>query len=161
MRNGVTELREPGTKFFRIESLALSPARIRSVLAAIGLYKRGLRNAAEVNIRHNHIESPHLPKAFDGFTILQLSDLHIETNKAAMERVTRLLGKARYDVCVLTGDYRSGTNGPYHTTLAGMAQVRAALKGSVYGVLEITTRFVWCRDWRRGNKDAAQREPSD
>src|SRR5262245_53416224 len=113
-RHGIEE--NQGTKFFRIESLALSPARIRAVLAAIGLYKRGLRNAAEVNIRHNHIESPHLPKAFDGFTILQLSDLHIETNKAAMERVTRLVGKARYDVCVLTGDYRSGTNGPYHTT---------------------------------------------
>jgi uncharacterized protein len=120
-----------GTHFFHI----LPPALIRAVLKATGLYWRGLSNATEVNIRRNHIESPHLPKAFEGFTIVQLSDLHIETNKAAMERVINLLGEAQYDVCVLTGDYRGGTNDRYDTTLAGMARLRESLKGPVYGVL--------------------------
>ena len=52
-----------------------------------------------------------------------------------MERVIELLGEAHYDLCVLTGDYRGGTCGPYDTTLAGMARVRDALKGPIYGVL--------------------------
>jgi predicted MPP superfamily phosphohydrolase len=56
-------------------------------------------------------------------------------SEVAMERVVDLLEEARYDVCVLTGDYRGGTCGPYDTTLAGMARVRAGLKGPIYGVL--------------------------
>ena len=64
---------------------------IRAVLVATGLYRRGIHNAAEVGIRHNRIDSPNLPKAFDGFTIVQLSDLHVEMSEAGMERVIALL----------------------------------------------------------------------
>ena len=124
-----------GINFFHIENLALSHVLIRALLMATGLYWRGISNAAKVDIRHNRIESPNLPKAFDGFTIVQLSDLHVEMSEAAMERVIDLLGEAHYDVCVLTGDYRGRTCGPYDTTLAGMARVRACLKGPIYGVL--------------------------
>ena len=124
-----------GINFFHIENLALSHVLIRALLMATGLYWRGISNAAKVDIRHNRIESPNLPKAFDGFTIVQLSDLHVEMSEAAMERVIDLLGEAHYDVCVLTGDYRGRTCGPYDTTLAGMARVRAGLKDPIYGVL--------------------------
>ena len=124
-----------GIRSFPIENLALSSVLIRAVLMTTGLYWRGIRNAAKVAIRHNRIESPHLPNAFDGFTIVQLSDLHVEMSETAMEPVIELLGEAHYDLCVLTGDYRGGTCGPYDTTLAGMARVRDALKGPIYGVL--------------------------
>jgi uncharacterized protein len=124
-----------GINFFHIENLALSRVMIRAVLMVTGLYWRGLRNAAKVAIRHNSIQLPHLPKAFDGFTIVQLSDLHVEMSEAAMERVIALLGEARYDACVLTGDYRGEAYGPYDTTLAGMARVRDSIKGPIYGVL--------------------------
>jgi hypothetical protein len=124
-----------GINFFHFENLRLSHVLICAVLMATGLYWRGLSNAAKVNIRHNRIVSPRLPKAFDAFTIIQLSDLHVEMSEAAMERVVDLLREARYDVCVLTGDYRGRTCGPYDTTLAGMAPVIAALKGPIYGVL--------------------------
>jgi predicted MPP superfamily phosphohydrolase len=123
-----------GIRFFP-ENLALSSILIRAVLMATGLYWRGIRNAAKVAIQHNRIDSPHLPNAFDGFTIVQLSDLHVEMSEGALERAIDLLGEARYDVCILTGDYRSGTCGPYDRTLAGMARVRDALKGPIYGVL--------------------------
>ena len=124
-----------GINFFHIENLALSHVLIRALLMATGLYWRGISNAAKVDIRHNRIELPNLPKAFDGFTIVQLSDLHVEMSEAAMERVIDLLGEAHYDICVLTGDYRGRTCGPYDTTLAGMARVRAGLKCPIYGVL--------------------------
>ena len=124
-----------GINFFHIENLVLSRVLIRSALIAMGLYGRGIRNAAKVRIRHNRVASPNLPKAFDGFTIVQLSDLHVEMSEVAMERVIALLREARYDLCVLTGDYRGATYGPYDRTLAGMARVRAGIKGPIYGVL--------------------------
>jgi predicted MPP superfamily phosphohydrolase len=124
-----------GINFFHIENLKLSHALIRAVLMGSGLYWRGAGNAGKVELRQNRIVSPHLPQAFDGYTILQLSDLHVEMSEAAMRRVTALVRGLNYDLCVLTGDYRGDTYGRYDTTLAGMAEVRAALKGDVYGVL--------------------------
>ncbi len=124
-----------GINFFHIENLTPSHAAIRAVLMASGLYWRGVGNAAKVEVRENRIASPRLPRAFDGFTILQLSDLHVEMSEAAMERVVALLKQVRYDVCVLTGDYRAKTWGPYDAALSGVARVRAALRGEVYGVL--------------------------
>lgn len=124
-----------GINFFHIENLTPSHAVIRAILMASGLYWRGLGNAAKVELRENRIASPRLPKAFDGFTILQLSDLHVEMSEAAMDRVLSLLTEVRYDLCVLTGDYRAKTWGPYEAALSGVARVRAALRGEVYGVL--------------------------
>ena len=124
-----------GINFFHIENLTLSHALIRAALMGSGLYWRGARNAAKVEVRQNRIASPHLPQAFDGFTILQLSDLHVEMSEPAMERVVALLDGLDYDLCVLTGDYRGQTYGPCDATLAGMAKIRAALKGTIYGVL--------------------------
>jgi hypothetical protein len=124
-----------GINFFHIENLKPSHALIRAVLMVSGLYWRGAGNAAKVEVRHNRIASPHLPRAFDGYTVLQLSDLHVEMSESAMRRVIALVRELKYDICVLTGDYRGDTYGPYDTTLAGMAKIRAALNGLVYGVL--------------------------
>ncbi len=124
-----------GINFFHLENLALSHALIRAALMASGLYWRGARNATKVELRHNRIVSPHLPQGFDGYTVLQLSDLHVDMSEVAMQRVNELLKGVRYDLCVLTGDYRAKTYGPYAATLAGMAKLRAALDGPIYGVL--------------------------
>ncbi len=124
-----------GINFFHIENLTPSHALIRAVLLATGLYWRGVRNAAKVELKHNRIVSPRLPQAFDDFTILQLSDLHVDMSERALERVITLVAGLDYDLCVLTGDYRAKTYGPCEATLAGMARLRAALKGTIYGVL--------------------------
>ena len=78
---------------------------------------------------------PELPTAFDGFTILHLSDLHVDVSHAAMQRLIELLPGVRYDICVLTGDFRGNTFGPFDAALQGLARVRAHLKDPVYGVL--------------------------
>jgi predicted MPP superfamily phosphohydrolase len=124
-----------GINFFHIENLPLSHAVISAILMATGLYWRGLSNAAKVELRENLIVSPRLPQAFDGFTILQLSDLHVEMSEAAMDRVVALLEGTSYDLCVLTGDYRAKTWGPHEAAMSGVARVRDALRGEVYGVL--------------------------
>jgi predicted MPP superfamily phosphohydrolase len=67
-----------GLNFFHIENLPLWCALIRAVLMASGLYWRGVSNAANVEVKHHRISLPRLPASFDGFTILQLSDLHVD-----------------------------------------------------------------------------------
>ena len=49
----------------------------------------------------------------DGYTILQLSDLHVDMNRDAMTSLGTISGELDYDVRALTGDYRGPTYGPY------------------------------------------------
>lgn len=124
-----------GLNFFHFENLTSSRLLIHTVLVVTGLYRRGLRNAARVQLRHNRIASSLLPAAFQGFTVLQLSDLHVDMNREAMQQVEALVRSLQYDVCVLTGDFRGRTFGPFGDTLEQMASITSALKGPLYGVL--------------------------
>jgi hypothetical protein len=102
---------------------------------ATGLYWRARKNAEDIKIRRHDFRSPELPPSFDGLTILHLSDLHADINDGAMRRLIELLPTLSYDLCVLTGDYRGKTYGPYQAAIEGLARVRAHLQGPVYGVL--------------------------
>jgi predicted MPP superfamily phosphohydrolase len=124
-----------GLNFFHIENLQAAAALIRNTLKLTGLYWRGRRNAERVLVRHNEVVSDGLPAAFDGFTILHLSDLHVDISEGAMRRLVEWLGGLRYDLCVLTGDYRGKTFGPFEPTLDGIARVKARIGGPVYAVL--------------------------
>lgn len=124
-----------GLNFFHIENLTQSHRLIRGALMLTGLYWRGLRNAGNVRLRHNRIEFARLPRAFEGFTILQLSDLHVEMSEAALNKTAELIKNVPYDLCVLTGDYRAKTFGPFSAAIAGIARLRPAINAPLYGVL--------------------------
>jgi uncharacterized protein len=124
-----------GINYFHIENLKLSHFAIRASLRLTGLYGRGQRNAAQIEVKQNYVSSARIPKAFDGYTILQLSDLHVDISQDAMERLTTILQNINYDLCALTGDYRGRTFGPSHATLTGMSRVCAKIKKPIYGVL--------------------------
>ena len=124
-----------GLNYFHPENWYLSPPIVRTLLQLSGLYWRARKNAARIEVRHNDIAVAALPRAFDGYTILHLSDLHVDLNPEAMQRLAELLPRARYDLCVLTGDYRGRTYGPYAAALDGMRRLKACLEGPVYGVL--------------------------
>jgi predicted MPP superfamily phosphohydrolase len=124
-----------GLNFLHIENWYSVHAVIRNALRLTGLYGRGVRNAADVAVRHNSVRIKTLPARFDGYCILHISDLHADVSAPAMQRVLELLSGLRYDLCVLTGDYRGKTYGPFAECLEGVARVRAHLAGPVYGVL--------------------------
>jgi hypothetical protein len=52
----------------------------------MGLYWRGRKNAEQIQVRHNHITMKTLPSRFDDFTLLHISDLHVDINEGAMRR---------------------------------------------------------------------------
>ena len=102
-----------GLNFFHPENFYAAHSMVALALKLTGLYWRGRKNARDVRLKRNAIVRANLPLNFDGFTILHLSDLHVDTNGEAITRMIELLDGLHYDVCVLTGDYRGKTYGSY------------------------------------------------
>jgi predicted MPP superfamily phosphohydrolase len=124
-----------GLNFFHPENWYAAHYWIAFALKLTGLYWHGRRNAEKVRLRCNTVSDPRLPESFHGFTILHLSDLHVDTNSRAMARMIELIRTARYDLCVVTGDLRGRTYGHYDATLSGLGRIRECLTGDVFAVL--------------------------
>ncbi len=106
------------------------------VLRAIGLFERGRRNALAIRLNEMTIEIPNLPTAFDGFRVMQLSDLHLDALPGLREAICRLIEPVAADLCVLTGDYCDQVTAPVARILPDMQVVLQAIS-SKHGVLAI------------------------
>jgi len=124
-----------GLNFFHVENWYTAPWLVRNVLRLTGLYRRAQQNAERVVVQENIVRSHKIPASFHGYSILHITDMHVDISQGAMRRLADLLSGLNYDLCVLTGDYRGRTYGPFGPTLDGLAQVCRYLKGPVYGVL--------------------------
>jgi hypothetical protein len=124
-----------GTHLFHLENWYSVHALIRTSLRLVGLHGRGRRNALDIRVREHDLALPGLPPAFDGFTILHLSDLHVDMRPDFVPALIERVRAVEYDLCVLTGDYRARTFGPFAPALAGLERLRAHLTGEVYAVL--------------------------
>jgi len=124
-----------GLTFFHLENVSLAPAIIITALKLAGLYGRARRNAEQVVVKRNELRFASLPESFNGYTILHISDMHVDMSEAAMRRLIGLLDGMQYDLCVLTGDYRGKTFGPFDAALKGVAKVTTHLKRPIFGVL--------------------------
>lgn len=124
-----------GRTRFHIENMLWLHWLIRLSLKTVGLYGRGQRNALRGTIRRNHLAIPGWPRTFEGFTILHLSDLHLDLDPKFPEAIARVVAPLEYDICVITGDIRAKTHGPINPALQAMARLRPVLRGDVYAVL--------------------------
>jgi len=124
-----------GRTFFHIENWYSIHTFIRLTLRGLGLYGRGLRNATAIQTLHNEVILPELPKPFDGFTLLQLSDLHLDMDEAYPDALIERIKQVQYDACVLTGDFRAKTYGDFEPAIAALAKVRPHFTGPVYAIL--------------------------
>lgn len=124
-----------GRNLFHIENWLSLHAILKTALRLSGLNKRGQKNCHNLRVTHNDVHSAHLPKAFDGYRILHLSDLHIDLDSDFASTLSETVENLEYDLCVLTGDYRFLTSGSTDASMAGMAQLRQSLRGDAYAVL--------------------------
>jgi predicted MPP superfamily phosphohydrolase len=134
-----------GLILFNLENWYAAPWIVGTVLKLLGLYGRARRNADHVFVKQNSVAFANLPQAFENFTILHISDLHADTSVNAMRHLVSVIGGLQYDICVLTGDYRGRTYGPFEKSLEIIEEIQAQLKGPVYGIL--------------GNHDSIQMAP--
>lgn len=124
-----------GTHFFHLENWYSVHSAIRAILTLVGAHGRGRRNAMRVALRENDVPLAVLPPAFDGFTLLHLSDLHLDMNPQLADRLIELVRNVRHDACVLTGDFRYRTFGPFEAALDALGRLRPYLGDAVYAVL--------------------------
>ena len=124
-----------GLNFFHPENWYSGYAILRYLLKLTGIYWYGRRKALDIRLKRNDIEILHLPAAFDGLTLLHLSDLHVDMHPEATQAVIELVGKLEYDLCVITGDYRARTTGSIDAAMSGMRSLCTVLKQPVYAVL--------------------------
>lgn len=124
-----------GIQFFHLENWYSIHSWIRNCMRLAGLHGRAQRNALNIKVREHTITLRHLPTAFNDFRILHISDLHVDINSRMHDAIIQAVAGLDYDICVLTGDYRARTGGPYDETIHRMEKIRAYLKAPVYGVL--------------------------
>lgn len=124
-----------GRNFFHIENWYSVHSVIRNILRLVFMYRKGQRNARNIQIRYNNVKLPHLHSDLEGYTILHLSDLHVDMDEEATQALMMRLREVNYDICVMTGDYRARTYGDIERSLAAMTRVRMHLKKPVYAVL--------------------------
>jgi predicted MPP superfamily phosphohydrolase len=125
----------PGAHFFYPENWYSVHGAIRHSLRLVGLYERAQRNARSIRLVRNPLALRGLPRPFEGLRVLQLSDLHTDLDPRITAAIAREVQGLDYDLCVLTGDYRARTYGPFEPALEGLRIVRAELKGPIYAIL--------------------------
>jgi uncharacterized protein len=117
----------------------LAPSLIDTVvpwaLRLSGMLARGRINACRIEVKRNPIALQGLPGAFDGFTILHLTDLHADISVGAMQALPAAIEGLDYDICVITGDFRGKTFGPHRRATKLIGHVLRDIGKPVYGVL--------------------------
>jgi predicted MPP superfamily phosphohydrolase len=83
------------------------------ILKATGHYRKGYGNAKTIHVTKLELKFPNLPPAFNGFTILHLSDLHIDSIPGFASILIHKLKNLKFDICLLTGDYRRDISGSF------------------------------------------------
>jgi predicted MPP superfamily phosphohydrolase len=86
---------------------------LEGALRLTGYYEAGRAHADDLRLRHIDLAFPDLPAAFDGFTLLHLSDLHLDGSPGLDDRILGLIAGQTFDLCVLTGDYRAAVHGSH------------------------------------------------
>ena len=110
----------------RLRSLALSLTHVA---------RAALTEPYMLSIEHERIQLNRLPRAFDGFRVVQLSDIHHGpfSNREQIERAVDTANRLQPDIIALTGDYISKER-HYAAPCAEMLG-RLKAKYGVYAVL--------------------------
>ena len=104
-------------------------AGLRLGLKLCGLWQRGLANGLDICYRTVELSLPRLPRAFDGYRILHITDPHFDVAEELAEAIVRTVTGAEVDLCVLTGDFRAAERGPF--TEVGILEPLAAIRRGV------------------------------
>ncbi len=120
--------RKYGKKHRRNWSLFDSLIRIfGELLKWTPLYEKGYRNALDIVVKRVDLTFDDLPESFNGYTILHLTDLHLDA-VPGVERVMReRIDGLAVDVCVMTGDYRKEIYGGFKKILSPMRRLVAGV----------------------------------
>ena len=95
-----------GYASFHLENVELLPVILKFLLKMLLLYRRGKENALDYRVEHVRVIIENLPREFNGFRLLQLSDTHADGIADGGRKLISILERIEADLCVLTGDFR-------------------------------------------------------
>lgn len=126
-----------GKGSFHFENLAALRRLLTLFFRMTGLAGLGAQNTLDIRVNTVRFTFPNLPPAFDGFRILHLSDLHIDGLADLTPTICAKIQDLKYDLCLLTGDFRFEIYGPNHTVDHYMAMLLDTVQApcGVLGVL--------------------------
>ena len=133
----IREWKRKGKTSVQPDQKTLLLATLERGLRLVGLFDRGRRNASNFDVRCRQLLLPRLPAAWEGFRILQLSDIHAGAFPELGRRVAEKIRGLKADVCVLTGDYFFKHRTPTTAVYAAMEEILRAVNArhGVVGVL--------------------------
>ncbi len=86
---------------------------ISTALKMSGMYYLGNARAKQIAVREFDLHFKNLPNAFDGYKILHLTDLHVDSLPGIEQVIGEKIANLDYHICMITGDYRLKTMGKY------------------------------------------------
>ena len=110
-------------------------AIVELLLKATGLAKRARANYLAPRIVERTWRLPRLPKSFNGFRLLQLTDLHSDLDPEFTPALIERLDGLSYDAVVITGDFRNSTHLDHTVASASAQSLVAHLKSPRFGIL--------------------------
>lgn len=124
-----------GKGLFRFEHRFDTYAFIRFCLKWSGFRKRTERNYFDIQVERNEVVIPHLPEVFNGYTILQLSDLHADLHPDFPDAVRKVIAPLEYDCVALTGDFRTCTYGDHSGATQATMRIVSDVQKPIYAIL--------------------------
>jgi predicted MPP superfamily phosphohydrolase len=120
----------------RLNAAAKSPTPFRDLAGSLSSVAReALAEANSIIVENVSVRLRRLPKKFDGFRIVQLSDIHHSpfTGMKHIKRAFDMANDLAPDMIALTGDYISHDDHYIPPVVEAMGKLRA--KHGVYGVM--------------------------
>lgn len=123
--------------WFNLSSLIYNRVLVGTVFRLLGRYQQGLANALKPELTEHELVCPALPKVFEDFTILLLTDLHLDGLPGLVDLVLARLGQRSFDLCLIGGDIRMETYGPIAPSLRELRRLLPHIrtKHGIFGVL--------------------------
>jgi len=101
----------------------------------LGIHGWGYRNFTDLQLIENRVRHPRLPAGLDGFTLLQLSDLHLDLDPAIGAAISARLAGVDYDLAVMTGDFRNTTDADHGPSVEQTLCILGSFNKPVYAIL--------------------------
>ncbi len=110
---------------------------MKTVFRCLGLYEKGKRNALAFETREITFTFPDLPASFDGYRVLFLTDLHLDGLDGLTERLCEVVKGMDVDLCLIGGDLRMATHGPFDRAMDRFRRLVPAIRArdGIIGVL--------------------------
>ena len=124
-----------GKGLFRLENKIDLYGLIKFCLKLSGFWNRAVRNYLDIHVVSNEVRLNNLPPEFDGYTILQLSDLHADLHPDFPARVKEIIAPLDYDCLALTGDFCTCTFGEHSSATVATIDILAEVKQPKFAVL--------------------------